>query len=357
MKRHLGKQPERPGNWSRRDFLSAAVAAMLTGTASRIAHGGQLQTIDNREGPTTQPSSSQPAATQPTNISPWWLGANRTRSRVVVADATRFSKGARADEVQLADLLAMSLQTLVREASPRAAVRTLLGKAERIALKFNSVGAETLQTTPIMARVLIDILEHAGYRASQISLIEVSASLVEELGTAEPEFGWGSAIEVGNGKQELARNLTTVDAIINVPFLKTHHIAGMSGAMKNISHAIIRHPGHCHDNGCTPFVGNIIGHPTVSRIVKLNVVNALRVVLQNGPEARQGDIADYGHLLVGVDPVAVDVVGRERIMVLRRKNGLKPGIDVSYLARAAQDGVGRGSVHEIEQIPLPSSVD
>jgi uncharacterized Fe-S center protein len=198
----------------------------------------------------------------------------------------------------------------------------------------------------------VDQLERAGYERKRIALIETRVGTSEELGTVEPTIGWGAPIRVGGLPQAIANYLYEADAVINVPFLKTHRIAGMSGAMKNISHAVIRHPARCHANSCSPYVGQVVGNKEISSRLRVNVVNALRTVARNGPEASSMDTVQCGGLLIGFDPVAVDTVGHELILAQRRKLGIEKIFEVPYLDAAAADGVGRRALHELNCVPV-----
>jgi uncharacterized Fe-S center protein len=196
------------------------------------------------------------------------------------------------------------------------------------------------------------MLHDAGYPARSVAAVEIPRALQADLGTRRPELGWGEAIPLGAGEEALAAYLHAADAVINVPLLKTHQIAGMSGAMKNLSHALIEHPARYHGNGCSPYVGQVIGAKEVSVRVRLNVVNALRVVCRNGPDARRQDVATCGYVLLGYDPVAIDTVGRDLLLATRRKRDVKGELDVRYLSAAADLGVGRQALHELERVPV-----
>lgn len=304
--------------------------------------------------PSTQPAS-QPTP-QPANPAPWWLGPGYRRSQIVQVTSPQVLHGPDVDETALEEMLSMGVRVLTGSGSVSEAWRAILGRATRIVLKFNQVGADVLATNEPMARVLVGLLAHAGYGGDQIVLVEVCDPAVGGLATLRPTPGWGGSIPVGGTTQEVANYLYEADALINVPFLKTHHIAGMSGAMKNLSHALIRHPAQCHANACAPYVGQVVGNKEVSARLRLNIVNALRTVARNGPDATVADTVQCGGLLLGFDPVAVDTVGHELLLAQRRKLGIDKVFDVPYLDAAAADGVGRRALHELECIPVVHGV-
>lgn len=300
----------------------------------------------------SQPATSRPLQPVPLGTQLPWLVREPHRSRVVDARSDRILSGTNIDTLLLESMLQRSLQTLTGAESMPDAWRAILGPAERIAIKFNSVGASLIGTNDDVARALVRHLTRVGYRPDQITLIEVPQYLTNELETRAPAPGWGETIRVGDSAEPVAHYLLEADAVINVPLLKTHQIAGVSGAMKNISHAVVRHPARYHANGCSPFIGQIIYSQEVSSKLRLTVLNALRIVVDRGPDAHNEDLVEYGGLLTGFDPVAVDSVGLSLLLVERRRRGLEEPVLTRYLEAAGDIGVGRWRPADIERIPL-----
>ena len=326
---------------TRRELLGAAAAATL----------GLVSTAGTGYGQATQPANSRPPHT-PLSQVPWWLRGKQAPSRVVDIRSAAVLRPAIVDSSALGELLDQGVERLTATTSPAAGFRSILGSAERILIKFNSVGARALKISEALARLLVERIGTAGYDPKRIMLVEAPGFLREELGTERVAVGWGSEIEVGGRPEQLARYLLDADAIINVPFLKTHQIAGMSGCLKNLSHALIRHPARYHAHGCSPYVGQVVGSEEVSSKLKLNVVNAVRVVVNHGPDARTEDIVGYGGLLLGFDPLAVDNVGLSILAMERRRLGLAAGLDVPYLSSAAEMGLGRWRPADIDRIAI-----
>ena len=145
-------------------------------------------------------------------------------------------------------------------------------------------------------------------------LIEVPTSLAAKLGTRPEIHDWsGGEVSFGTGSDELSAVLQEVTAIINVPFLKTHNIAGVTGCLKNLSHALVRRPGRYHDQACAPYVGNIVALPQIRSKLRLNIVNAIRALFNGGPHVRPEGIWNHSALIISRDPVAADAVGLDII--------------------------------------------
>lgn len=326
---------------TRRELLSAAAGVAL----------GLLPASDAALAQSTTPSTSPSPEKRPLGA-PWWLQREKTRSRVVDIRSEAVLHATVVEPVTLGEMLDQGIKNLAGAGNVRSAWRSILGSAQRIVLKFNSVGASVLKTNEQLARLLVERLTAAGYDAAGIVLVETPKYLADELGTARAPRGWGSKIEVGGHPEQLAQYLLDADAVINVPLLKTHQIAGMSGCLKNLSHALIRHPARYHANGCSPYVGQVVGSQEVSPKLKLNVVNAVRVVVNRGPDAREEDIVGYRGLLLGFDPVALDSVGRALLAAERRRKGLTADLRVRHLASAAEMGLGRWRPPDIDRIAL-----
>jgi hypothetical protein len=315
-----------------RAAATASLAALVPGAAA--AQQGQ---------------SSQPAVGR-LSEPPWWMKSPHAKSRVVDVRSESVIRGSNIDQAELDRLVSRGVQELTGTQSSPEAWRSILGSARRILLKFNSVGAEVIGTNPSLARTLVTAVTEAGYDQSGIALTEVPARVYSELKVGRPESGWGPSIPVGDRMEPVTSYLYAADAVINIGFLKTHPIAGMSASMINLSHALIRHPGLYHGNGCSPFVGQVIGNKEISARLRLNVINALRIVAKSGSDADESDLIAHGGLLLGYDPVAVDTVGLSVLALRQRQIGLTETPEVRYLLAAAQIGVGRIEPRDLEHV-------
>lgn len=345
----MGRKSVKTGT-SRREVLCQAAAAATLCCIPAVAADEKSSASAPR--PTSAPSASPP---NPPAEPPWWIRDGRETSRVVEARAPKIVRGTVADAHALRDLLGLAIERLTDESLAASGWRKILGDAHSIVLKFNSVGAKLMSTNDTLARVLIARLASAGYEPKQIALVEAPEYLTAELATRKATDGWGQSIMVGGRPVGLANYFLEADAVINVAFLKTHAIAGMSCTMKNLAFAIIRHPARYHGGACSPYVAEIIGHPLVSSRLKLNLVNALQVVIDGGPDARPESIVTTQTLLCGFDPAAVDVTGQSLLIGERRRAGLSESISVPYLRAAGSMGVGRTRVQDIERVAVDAA--
>lgn len=342
-----------PPRLDRRTALQSGLALLSSAFFVRPGWGGGPESRPAVSVPASQPTSAP--SSQPTT--PWWVDNDADRARVIELYDPRLTVADDTRGVVLEEVLERGLRVLTNTPTLAAAWHAVLGDARRIAIKFNQVGAETLGTTRTFATSLLSSLAEGGYASERIMLVEVAPAIAQELGTLPVPNDWGPEIWVGDRAEQVCRYVADVDALINVPFLKTHQIAGMSGAMKNISHGCIRHPAWFHANGCSPFVGQVIANPLISSKLKLTVMNALRIVARRGPDARAEDIVNAGRALLGFDPVAVDAFGREMLLAARRHRGWgDDALQVRYLDDANECGIGRGTLQRIERVLVDSDM-
>ena len=252
----------------------------------------------------------------------------------------------------LGEMLEKGLLLVTGASSAAAAWRSLLAPEDVIGLKFNQSGAEQMGTTAPMADALITSLVAAGFKPAQLVPLEVPPIVYAEHGTARPTTSWDrEETPFGSGSDRLAAVLRQVTAIINVPFLKTHNIAGLTCCLKNLSHGLIKHPARFHDHHCSPYIADIVALPQIRDKLRLHMVNALRIVYDGGPEAPEESTSEAGILLVSRDPVATDVVGLEEINYMRQAHSREridpEDVSLSYLSVAGKRGLGCSEIHDI----------
>ncbi len=311
----------------RRDFLIS--------TAALLAGGARVFAEDESHGKSHAPAKDEPPAIDP----------RMPRPRVVRWTSSHLNtpSGIRQDVVTRG--LSESLTALTGTASTDAAWAALLKADDVVGLKFNRSGQSVLGTTPAIARALVGSLRSVGWSPSHIVLIEAPERMAEELGTLRARTGFDADdIDFGSGKDQFVSVLKQITAIINVPFLKTHNIAGMTCGMKNLAYGLIRRPGRLHANHCCPFITDIYQSLAARVRIALTLVDAARVTFADGPLVKPEYVDDAGVFILGTDPVAVDTLGLSSLNEVRKRRGL-PELDagagdVPYLYEAHRKGLG-----------------
>lgn len=120
-----------------------------------------------------------------------------------------------------------------------------------------------------------------------------------------------------------------VNKIIALPVLKDHGSAGVTGALKNISHGSVNNVARSHatadSNVCNQFIPEVVSHPVLRKKFVLHVMDGSRGVFQKGPFGNHPEFAwDYNALFFATDPVAMDKVEWQIIDAKRKSQNLPP---------------------------------
>lgn len=245
----------------------------------------------------------------------------------------------------LREMLDAVILGLFPSSNPNEAWTKAFKPGDVIGLKFNRSGQVGIGTAEAMAEAVITALLTAGFDAEQIVCIEAPAAVTKRLGTRPARPGYAKTkTDFGSGSDEFAAVLDQITALINIPFLKTHNISGMTCGLKNLSHGLVKHPARHHANGCSPFIADIVATEAIKSKLRFTIVDALRVVYADGPSASVENISDEGILLASKDPVAVDAVGVDTLNAIRAKERLDPiverGATLPFLAAAHRRSLG-----------------
>ena len=276
-------------------------------------------------------------------------------SRVVQIQSPYASSRPGVHKALVGEMLEQALISSTQTSTPAQAWRSLLDPQDVIGLKFNRSGGEVIGTSEAVAGILIGSLVEAGWPVDRIVCIEAPASVVQRHGTLPMTTGYDATpTDFGSGSDEFAAVLRQITALIDIPYLKTHNIARMTCALKNLSHGLVKHPARYHGNECSPYIADIVASPLIRSKLRLCIVDALRVMYDGGPDSTVGTISDEGMLLVSVDPVAVETAALGYLNEVRARFQLPPvarsAEEVKYLAEAHRRGLGVAVWHGIDLV-------
>ncbi|MFM7739793.1 MAG: DUF362 domain-containing protein [Planctomycetota bacterium] len=133
-----------------------------------------------------------------------------------------------------------------------------------------------------------------------------------------------------------------VNKIVALPCLKDHGSAGVTGALKNMSHGSVNNVARSHGtpgtNVCNQFIPEVVSHPVIRKKFVLQIMDGIRGIYQKGPFGNIPEFAwDYNALFFATDPVAMDHVEWQIIDAKRKEKGLPP---VASTGRLAMDPLG-----------------
>lgn len=287
-------------------------------------------------------------------------------SRVVVVRHQDGLRGERLNSAQYASLLHHGLTTLTEESSGESAVRKLLPKGP-VGLKTNCLTGKFNSTPVPLVEALAGILESAGWAANDIVVWERTGQELQKagfelnassfgrrcFGTDANGVGYGREFHSAGESSSLVSRILEklVGGNINLPVLKDHSIAGLSGGMKNMFGAI-NNPNKFHNTNCDPHVADVSMMDPIRTKNRLTIIDAVRVQYHNGPGYDPAQVAGYGGMILSDDPVAVDGIGLEIVEHYRREAGLpsleKANRPAKYLRTAQAHGLGEADLAAIE---------
>jgi uncharacterized protein (DUF362 family) len=133
-----------------------------------------------------------------------------------------------------------------------------------------------------------------------------------------------------------------VNKLVLLPVLKDHGSAGVTGALKNMSHGSVNNVARSHStaetNACNQFIPEVVNHPILRKKCVLQIMDGIKGVFQKGPFGQNPEfIWEYNALLFATDPVAMDRVEWQIIDAKRKEKGLPP---VASTGRTGLDPLG-----------------
>jgi hypothetical protein len=147
-----------------------------------------------------------------------------------------------------------------------------------------------------------------------------------------------------------------VNKLVLLPVLKDHGSAGVTGALKNMSHGLVNNVARSHSSGdtnaCNQFIPEVVSHPIIRKKCVLQILDGIKGVFQKGPFGANPEFTwEYNALFFATDPVAMDHVELNIIDAKRKEKGLPP---VAGTGRLAGDPLGTEGfdARQPQHIPL-----
>lgn len=273
------------------------------------------------------------------------------KSKLVISrDAKLRPSKAGVDSARLLNVLDRAMQALYDCDSPLEAWKKVVRPGETVGLKVNCLAGKGNSTSVELVDAICQRLQQAGIKDIIIwdrlnADLESARFRVVERGSGIRRFGndtLGYESELatfGSVGSLMSRILTQAcDAIINLPVLKDHGIAGVTVALKSMFGAI-HNPNKYHLNAGDPYVPDVFMLPPIRQKVRLHICDATTAQYEGGPSYMPQWTWPYNGLLVSRDPVALDCMGWQIIEKKRAAMGMKSLKDLkrepTYIATAA----------------------
>jgi uncharacterized protein (DUF362 family) len=267
---------------------------------------------------------------------------------VEVADAQSIVSN-RVSQPVVHEMLERGLKELTGESSAKAAYAKLIEPKDVVGIKINPSGAPACCSSPEIVREIIAGLLSIGVALKNIIVYDRFGYEID-LGSYQPLMPPGveiAAVQDGLldtsgydanvycemnffGEWETRSYMasivsTRLDKIINVPTMKDHSAAGVTGCLKNVAYGSFNNVARSHKepysftNPLIPVMCTV--EPLRSKVV-LNIMDGMRMVWHGGPLTQNQDfIFPAGVLLISTDPVALDTIELEAIEKKRQEQG------------------------------------
>ena len=112
-----------------------------------------------------------------------------------------------------------------------------------------------------------------------------------------------------------------VSKIINVPTMKDHSAAGVTGCLKNLAYGTFNNVDRSHRQPFSftdPLIGIMCSVEPLRSKAVLHIMDGTRMVWHGGPLTQNPNfIFPAGLIMVGTDPVAMDTIELEKIEAKR----------------------------------------
>ena len=145
-----------------------------------------------------------------------------------------------------------------------------------------------------------------------------------------------------------------INKFINLPVLKHHQSAGVTIALKNMSHGMVNNVARSHTsptlNACGSFIPAAVNLPVIRQKAVLHIVDGVKASYHGGPSGRPKFIWEHKTMYFATDPVAVDKVGWKAIEAKRAASGMAP------LLEAKPDAVSTFAHCQVEHIEIAGAL-
>ncbi|GAX62665.1 Fe-S center protein [Candidatus Scalindua japonica] len=285
---------------------------------------------------------------------------------VDVKSKSEIIKGMTPDISLVKRMMSSGITSLTGTDNPKDAWKSLFHEDERIGIKINGLGADILAGNYQICWAIVDALKSIGVKENNIIIwdqyqhfflssgFKINRSFkgvrayTTDGGGGKEALDSGSSYreyDSGYGAVKISKILTEeVDSMINLGLLKDHGLAGVSIALKNISHGVISHPDNFHDNSCDPFIAAINSIPVIKDKIKLHICNGIVGLYEGGPMPKKRHTWSNNGIILSRDPVALDTIGMDIIEEKRKKKELRSLFDrpnlPKHIETASKYGLG-----------------
>ena len=238
----------------------------------------------------------------------------------------------------------------------------LFAPDERVAIKVNSIDKSSGSTHIPLVMTVTECLQEVGIPAEQIVIFDRRTDELENAGypinTDGPGvrcYGTDGSYTAGWTMMGLGVGLSDVllscHALINMPILKSHSLAGITFAMKN-HYGTFDRPQDFHGHRMKRGMAELNGLPPIKDRTRLIIGDAFKIVMRG--LILSGEMGDS--FFMSFDPVAHDAAGLEpcsRVMASKGRDSAA-AIDLAnrWLERGTELGLGTNNLDDIDLVEI-----
>jgi uncharacterized protein (DUF362 family) len=273
------------------------------------------------------------------------------------------------------EMVERAISAIAGVADVKKAWGRFITKDDRVGIKINVLGGRFAGTMREVVEPIVDGVRAVGVPDENIMIYDQYDGYMRAARyawQAQPGklrvinhevLGYEKALtdSGGGGIGRLAKTLTWTTAVINVPVIKDHDLAGVTCAMKNMVCGNVERPPLMHQHIHTA-LAHFYALEAIRGRVRLTICDGSFCMYEGGPQYNPGSLVSHDCVYATTDPVAMDAIALEVIDGLRVENKLrrleKSGRPATFLKVAEDLGLGiasRDRIH-LETIELPPFV-
>ncbi|MBY0504058.1 MAG: DUF362 domain-containing protein [Bryobacteraceae bacterium] len=304
-------------------------------------------------------------------------------------------------------MMRQGMQSLTGAADYVESWKMFFSPGERVGIKLNPVSRPYVMSDPSVVHEIVAGLEAAGIKRKDIVVYDRYKQEFLEAGFDKwlPEgVRWSFAAQAYDGVQQgidgydpdhyldmqltmpgfdfknerarrsyASRYITTeVDKLVNLCLLKHHQSAGITIALKNLSHGLVNNVCRSHSspmlNACGAFIPAAVSVPVIRNKTVLNICDGIKGLYHGGPGVsprKAKYVWEHKTLYFSTDPVAMDRIGWKALDAKRLSVGMaliadaKPDADSGFVRMQPEHvdiagalGLGVGDMDKIQHVRL-----
>ncbi len=286
------------------------------------------------------------------------------RGRVVSVSHPGSIIGIQYQREPVREMIRAGIMRLTGADTPEEAWRSFFEPGDVVGVKLNPVGMPHVISAPEVVQEIVAGLNSAGIKNRDIvaydryrkQFIEAGfkgwlpdgvrwTAATDEVGPLQldmdgydPDHYMEMALVLPQGnpadshhrRSYVARFLTReVNKMINLCVMKHHQSAGITLALKNMSHGLVNNVSRSHSspirNTCGAFIPAVVDLPVIRQKVVLHILDGIQAAYHGGPGSKVGKYMwNHKKMYFATDPVALDKTGWKVIDAKRQEMGMLP---------------------------------